>query len=182
MFGRRALGFALGLALPVTAAMAQPPAPDPAALDLARLLMARDETLYDDSDLNRFQARIENSLLASEGACNAFVPACRSAATAVAREFAPVVRRAERARSERITAFLLADSLRPDEMVRIAQYVRSDEGGRFLAALALLRQGDRTERRRELERSLARTDADWLAAARARFRQNTRNLPGAPPR
>ena len=184
MIGCRAFGFALGLALalPLSAAPAQP-APDPAALDLARVLMARDESLYDDADVSRFQARVENSLLASPGACNAFVPACRSAAAEVAREFAPAVRRAERARSERITAFLLADSLRPEEMARIAHYVRSDEGGRFLAALALLRQPDRTERRRrELERSLARTDPDALAEARARFRRATRNLPGPPPR
>lgn len=182
MTGRYALALLLAAALPLSAAPAQPAAPDPAALDLARVLMARDESLYADADLGRFQARIENGLLASEGACNSFVPACRSAAAAVAREFAPAVRRSERERTERITALLLADALRPDEMARIAQYARSEEGGRFLAALALLRPDRSERRRRELERSLDRARGDMLAAARARFRQATRNLPSAPPR
>jgi hypothetical protein len=181
MIRRLALLLVAGFALP-RAALAQP-ALDPAALDLARVLLSRDETLYDDGDLRPFQARIENRLLASEGACNAFVPECRAAATQVAREYAPAYRRLERERTERITAYLLADTLRPDEMVRIGQYLRGDEGRRFLDALALLREPERTEqRRRELERSLARTGGDTLAAARASFRQRTRNLARPAPR
>lgn len=171
-----------GLALLPAAAPAQPPL-DPAALELARVLLSRDETLYGDADLTRFQARIENLLLAQEGACNAFQPACRAAATLVAREHAPAYRLAERARTERITAYLLADTLRPEEMVRIAQYLRGDEGRRLLDALALLREPDRTERRRrELERSLARASPDALGSARASFRQRTRNLARPAPR
>lgn len=182
---RLALCFAFGTFLPLSAALAQPaPAPaEPAALELARILMTRDETLYDDADLNRVQARIENSLLASDGACNPFVAECRAAATQVAREFAPAFRQSERARAERITAALLGESLSPAEMANIVQYVRGPEGGRFLDALAMLRHPDRTERRRrEIERGLARTNPDSMVAARARFRQRTRNLPAPAPR
>jgi hypothetical protein len=170
------------LALPA-AALSQPgAAPDPAALDLARLLMSRDETLYNDADLNRFQTRVERELLAMDGACNPFVRECQAAAITVARQYAPAYRQAERARAELVTAFLLSDTLQPAEMVHIAAYLRSDEGRRFLEALAILRQDDRTrDRRRELERRLARTTPDVLGPARALFRQQTRNLPQPAP-
>lgn len=171
--------------MPLSAAPAQtvPAAPDPAALDLARILLTRDETLYDDADLVRFQARIERELATTEGACDPFHSECRGAATIVAREFAPAYRLSERERTERITAYLIADTLRPDEMARIVLYLRGDEGSRLLDLLTRLRQPERTEqRRRELQRTLARTTSDPLAAARALFRQRTRNLPRALPR
>jgi hypothetical protein len=173
------------IAMPAPAA-AQPPL-DPAALDLARVLMQRDPTLYDDADTSRIQARIENLLLAEQGACNAFVPACRAAATAAAQLYAPAFRQEERARRERITAYLLSDMLRPEEMARFALYLRGEEGGRLLAALAMLamlrRDDDRVQRRRrELERMLERTTPGAMADARAEFRRRSRNLPGAPPR
>jgi hypothetical protein len=166
-----------------TPAAAQP-ALDPAALDLARVLMARDQSLYDDADGDRIQSRIENLLLAEQGACNAFVPACRSAATAAAQRYAPAFRTEERARRERIAAYLLADMLRPEEMARFAQYLRGEEGGRLLAAVAMLRRDDDRvqRRRRELERMLERTTPGAMADARADFRRRSRNLPGAPPR
>ncbi len=185
MIGRSLAFIIAGLVLPLSAAPAQPapPAPDPAAVDLARLLMTRDESLYGDADLVRFQARIEHDLAGLDGGCDPFNSDCRGAATIVAREHAPAVRQSERERTERITAYLLADSLRPDEMARLVVYLRGDEGGRFLDALALLRQPDRTEqRRRELRRIVERTTPDALVAARARFRQRTRNLPRALPR
>jgi hypothetical protein len=175
--------FILCAAMPLAGAVAQPPALDPAALDLARLLMSRDETLYDDADLSRFQTRVERDLLAMEGACNPFVRECQAAAITVARQYAPAYRQAERERAERITGYLLADSLRPEEMTHIAAYLRGDEGRRFLEVLALLRQPDRTEdRRRDLQRMLARTTPDVLGPARALFRQRTRNLPQPAPR
>jgi len=184
MIRRLAFLFIAGIALPLSSASAQRPPPlDPAALDLARVLLSRDEGLYGDGDLRRFQARLENSLLASDGACNPFVAECRAAATVVAREFAPAYRQSEREKLERITAYLLADSLRPDEMARSAQYLRTEEGRRFLDAVTLLRDSGRTERRRrELETMLGRANTDGLAAARARFRQRTRNLPAPAPR
>jgi hypothetical protein len=166
--------------LPLSAVPAQPAAPAPAALDLARLLLARDESLYQDADLVRFQARIERDLATLEGGCDSFSSDCRGAATIVAREYAPAFRLAERERTERITALLLAESLRPEEMTRIILYVRGDEGGRFLDALTRLRDPAWTgPRRRALERSLARGASDPLTAARALFRQRTRNLPRA---
>lgn len=167
-------------AWPQSVAAQAPAAPDPAALDLARVLVARDPSLYDDADIVRIQARIERALTGANDGCDPSHSECRAAAADVAREFAPAYREAERARTERITAFLLADMLRPEEMARIAQYLRSAEGGRFLDAWALLRDRDRSrQRRRELERQLDRTIPDALAAARARFRQRTRNLPRA---
>lgn len=164
-------------------AAAQPPL-DPAALDLARVLMARDQTLYDDADTSRLQSRIENLLLAEPGACNAFVPACRAAATAAAQQYAPAFREQERSRRERITAYLLSDMLRPEEMARFAQFLRGEEGGRLLAAVAMLRQDDDRvqRRRRELERMLERTMPGAFADARADFRRRSRNIPRAAPR
>ena len=170
----------LAIALP---AEAQPPL-DPAALDLARVLMQRDPTLYDDADSSRIQSRIENLLLAEQGACNAFVPACRAAATAAAEQYAPAFRQEERLRRERITAYLLSDMLRPAEMTRFAQYIRSEEGSRLLAAVAMLRQDDDRvqRRRREIERMLERTMPGAMADARAEFRRRSRNIPRAAPR
>lgn len=171
-------GLAILLAISAAPALAQGVAPDPAALDLARLLMTRDETLYDDSDTTRIQARIENQLLASDGACNPFQSECRGAATDVARQFVPAYRQSERTRREQVTAYLISDNLRPDEMARLSTYLRSDEGTRLLTTLAMLRDPDRSERRRrEIERNLDRTAPDAMAAARAQFRQRTRNLP-----
>ena len=117
------------------------------------------------------------------GACNPYLNECQAAAAAVAREFAPSFRQGERARAERITAYLLADTLRPEEMARIAQYLRGEEGGKLLGALALLRQPERTERRRrELDRLVPRGGLGSLDAALARFRHLTRNIPRAAPR
>ena len=180
MIGRLAVLIAAA-ALPCGAAFAQAAAPDPAALDLARLLMARDETLYDDGDTSRIQARIENQLLASEGACNPFQSECRGAATQVAREFAPAFRQSERARSEQITALLIADHLSGEELTRTLQYLRGDDGGRLLGLLTMLRDPELTQRRRrELERGVERTTPDAMVAARAQFRRLTRNLRPAP--
>jgi len=172
-------------ALPFAPAPAQAPsaAPDPAALALARFLMTRDETLYDDADITRFRARIERELATMEGACDPFQSECRGAAVGVAQEFAPAVRLAERARTELITAYLLADTLSPGEMTRISAFLESDEGRRFLDAWAALRDPEHDERRRrELQRAIDQTNPDALAAARRTFRQRTRNLPRALPR
>jgi hypothetical protein len=164
-------------------AAAQPPL-DPAALELARVLMQRDQTLYDDADPSRIQSRIENLLLAEPGACNAFVPACRAAATQAAARHAPAFRQSERERRERITAYLLSDRLQPAEMARFAQYLRSEEGGRLFSAIEMLRQDDDRvqRRRRELERMLERTMPGAMAEARTEFRRLSRNVPRAAPR
>ena len=183
MRGRLAALLAMGLLAMPDGVAAQPPL-DPAALELARVLMQRDETLYDDADLSRIQSRIENLLLSEQGACNAFVPACRAAATAAAQQYLPAFRQSERDRRERITAYLLSDALRPAEMARFAQYLRGEEGGRLLGALAMLRRDDDRvqRRRRELERMLERTTPGAIADARAEFRRRSRNIPRAAPR
>lgn len=182
MIGRLAVLIAAA-ALPCGGAFAQTAAPDPAALDLARLLLSRDETLYGEIDTGDIQNDIANRLLALRESCDSRATECQSAAHEAARQFAPSFRQSERARREQITAYLIADDLRPDELARLAQYLRSDEGGRLLDMLASLRDPERTRaRRRELERMLQRTTPDVFAAARARFRQLARNLPQPAPR
>lgn len=175
-----ALAGPLAWSVPVAA---QLPPLDPAALELARVLMRRDPSLYGDADLNRARARIENLLLAEPGACNSFVPACRAAATAAAERYAPAFRDSERERQERINAYLLQDTLRPGEMARFAAFLATEEGARLFGAIAMLRDGARSDRRRrELSRDIERTTPGALAEARVLFRQRSRNLPGAPPR
>jgi len=179
-----ALLIAGALVLPAAAA-AQPPAaaPDPAALDLARLLMSRDLTLYDDADLGRFRARIESALLGLEGTCNPRATECQTAATQIATRFAPILRQHVRERSELLTAATLARTMRPEEMVRVAAWLRSEEGRHFLDAWAALRDPDgMRERRRALEGDLAETAPAVFNTARTLFRQQSRNLPQAPPR
>jgi hypothetical protein len=170
------------IALPLTAAPAQP-APDPAAIELARILMTRDESLYADTDDGGARGQLQEALLAAPGGCNPRLNECQTAAADVAREFAPAFSRNERARAERITAYLLADTLRPEEMARMAQYLRGPDGGKLLDAVALLRRPDRTaRRRRELDRLVPRAGLGSVDAALARFRQVTRNIPRAAPR
>lgn len=182
MIARLAAFLIACIVLPLTAAPAQQ-APDPAALELARILMTRDESLYADADEGGPRQQLQEALLASPGACNPYLNECQAAAAAVAREFAPGFRQNERARAERITAYLLADTLRPEEMARMAQYLRGPDGGKLLGALALLRQPDRTERRRrELDRLVPRGGVGSLDAPLARFRHLTRNIPRAAPR
>lgn len=165
------------------AALAQSAAPDPAALDLARLLLSRDETLYGEIDTSDIEADIANRLLAPGEYCDNRQTECQSAAHTAAQQFAPTFRQAERARREQITAYLISDNLRPEELARVAQYLRGGEGGRLLDMLAMLRDPDRSRaRRRELERMLQRSMPDVLTAARARFRQLTRNMPQPAPR
>lgn len=177
--------FAAFLLFGVTAApAAAQPAPDPAALELARVLMAQDASLYGDNDLGSVRGRVEQMLLAEPGACNPNLSDCRMAAQAAVEQFGPAFLQEERARQERINALLLADTLRPEEMAHFAQYLRSPEGARLTLALGLLRDNDRTgRRRRELERTMARTTPPAaIAQARAAFRRMTRNIPTAPPR
>jgi hypothetical protein len=163
-------------------AAAQPPL-DPAALDLARVLMGRDASLYRDTDLGSVRGRIEQALLGEPGACNPTLADCRMAATTAVQHFAPAFQQEERSRQERINAYLLADLLRPEEMAHFAQYLRSPEGSRLTLALGLLRDNDRNgRRRRELERMMARNPPAAIVQARAEFRRLSRNIPGAPPR
>lgn len=179
---KRLAALLIAAALPAAPLSAQT-APDPGALDLARLLMSRDDTLYGDIDTGDIQTNIANQLLAPGDVCDNRRTECQSAAHAAAQQFAPAFRQSERARREVLTAYLISDTLRPGELARVGQYLRSDEGDRLLAMLAMLRDPQRTRtRRRELERTLDRTVPNVLAAARARFRQLTRNMAQPAPR
>lgn len=179
---RGRLAFLLLLATAPLPALAQPPL-DPAALDLARVLMTQDDSLDGDADIGSVRGRIENMLLREPGACNPSLSDCRLAAASAVDRFAAAFMQEERERRVRINAYLLADQLRPEEMVRFAQFLRSPEGSRLVAALSLLRDNDRTaRRRRELERSMERAPPAALAGARAEFRRLSRNIPAAPPR
>lgn len=181
MIGRLTALVAAGLATAPALAQRAPPL-DPAALDLARLLLERDETIRGEEDLGSIRARIAEELLASN-ACDPGVLDCRNLASEVAREFAAGYRESERTRHERITAYLIADRLQPAQMVHVAQYLRSGEGVALLETLAMLREPERTERRRrEIERTLERTVPRASVAALAQFRERSRYLPRARPR
>lgn len=171
------------LLLPSAPARAQTASPDPAALDLARLLMSRDPSLYDDADPGRFRSRLENGLLGTPGACDPRGSECQAVAAEIAAEYAPALRRDYRDRSERLTAAALVQALRPEEMAHVAAWLRSGEGGHFLDAWAALRGADQArQRRRLLEGDLAQTAPAIFNPARASFRQRSRNLPQAAPR
>ena len=171
------------LALPATAhAQAAPPPPE--AITLARLLMTGEETTQDEDTVARIRTRIQNTLLSEPGACNPGTPGCIGEARAAAQQFAPVFMRGELARREQINAFLLADTLTPQEMARFAQFLGGADGQKLLAAMIRLRQPDGSDRRRrELERSIQPSATPGaMAQARALFRQRTRNMPAAAPR
>jgi len=170
-------------ALILPAASAQPPsaATDPAALDLARLLMSRDQSLYDDADLGRFRVRIANALLGTEGTCSPANTECQAAAAEIAAQFAPALRQTQRERSERLTAALLARRMGPEEMAHVAAWLRSDEGRHFIDAWGSLRDPDSVRERHEL-RDPAQSAPAIMNPARALFRQRSRNLPQPAPR
>ena len=185
MIARLAALLIAGALLLPAAAAAQPSsaAADPAALDLARLLMSRDQSLYDDADLGRYRARIESTLLGMAGTCDSRAPECHAAASQIAARLAPIHRQHVRERSERLTAAALAARMRTDEMSRVSAWLRSDEGRHFLHAWAALRDPDSMrERRRALEGDLAESDPPVFNTAIALFRRQSRGLPQAPPR
>jgi hypothetical protein len=168
------------LILPAASAQAPAAAPDP-ALDLARLLMSRDPTLYDDADLGRFRVRLANALLGSEGSCSPANTDCQGLAGAVAAQFAPALRQTQRDRSERLTAATLARRMSPGEMTHAAAWLRSDEGRHFLDAWGSLREPDSVRERRELS-DPAHSAPAIFNPARALFLQRSHDLPQPAPR
>jgi hypothetical protein len=154
---------------------------DPAALDLARLLMSRDPTLYDDADLGRFRSRLQNALLGSPGACSPSNTQCQALAGQIAAQYAPALRQAQRDRSEQLTAATLARTMSAEEMAHVAAWLRSDEGRHFIDAWGSLRDADHVRERREL-RDPAQSAPAIFNPARALFRQRSVNLPQPAPR
>jgi len=178
-----ALLMAGALVLPAAPARAQTAAPDPAALDLARLLMSRDPSLYDEADLGRLRNRIQTALLGSEAPCNTRASECQAAAAEIGGRYAPALRQHLRLRSEQLTAAALQRAIRPEEMVRVASWLRSAEGSHFLEAWAGLRDPDAVrQRRRAIEGDLAESAPAIFNAARGELRQRSRNLPQPAPR
>jgi hypothetical protein len=170
--------------LVVPPAMAQTPsaaAVDPAALDLARLLMSRDPSLYDDADLGRFRSRLQTVLLGSEGTCAPSNTECQALAGEIAAQYAPALRQAQRDRSERLTAATLAGTMSVDEMIHVAAWLRSEEGRHFIDAWGSLRDSDHVRERRAL-RDPAQSAPAIFNPARALFRQRSVNLPQPAPR
>jgi hypothetical protein len=181
MFARLATFLMAGaMILPAASAQAPTAAPDP-ALDLARLLMSRDQTLYDDADLGRFRVRIANALLGTESSCSPANADCQALAVEIAGQFAAALRQSQRDRSERLTAATLARRMSPGEMAHVAAWLRSDEGGHFVDAWGSLRDPDSVRERHEL-RDPAQSAPAIMNPARALFRQRSRNLPQPAPR
>lgn len=170
--------------LAATPGWAQSAPPPPAAVALSRILMTGEENVQDEDGISRIRTRIQNDLLSEPGACNPRATGCISEARAAAQQFAPVFHRAELARRERINASLLADSLTPEEMNRMVQYLQGQDGQKLLATLLRLRQPERNDRRRrDLEQQIEASPVPGaMAQARAVFRQRTRHLPAAAPR
>lgn len=165
-----------------SAAGGQPSPPPEPAIDLARLLMQRDETLYDDADGTRLITQLREALLATPGGCNPFLADCRAAAETIARRYAADFRAAERARAETIMGRWIAARMSGAEAARVGALLRSEDGDRLLALMGGLRAAREVERRR---RELSRSETDInrpLADARAVFRSETRDIPRAPPR
>jgi hypothetical protein len=168
--------------LAASAAGAQPSAPPPAALDLARLLMQRDETFYDDADGSRLIVRLREALLQAPGGCNPRMSECSGPADAIARRYAVAFRDAERAQAELIVARFIAERMSGDEAARLAALLRSPDGERLSSLVAALREPRETaRRRRELGRNQGTLNGP-LDEARAVFRRETRDAPRAPPR
>jgi hypothetical protein len=182
MIARLSLALIAGaLILPAASAQTPSGAADPAALDLARLLMSRDQSLYDDADIGRFRVRIANALLGTEGTCSPANTDCQAIAAEIADQFAPAFRQSQRERSEQLTAALLARRMRPEEMAHAAAWLRSGEGTHFILAWGALRDPDSIRERREL-RDPAQSAPAIMNPARALFRQRSRNLPPPAPR
>lgn len=165
--------------LPLHASPAQPPAPDPAALELARVFLGFFPQPSAPSEADE-ERRVEEMLLSPlnrDAPCDRNDAECRAAAQAVARIYAPQGRRAAREHDERRLAFLFADGLSPDQLGRLAAHLRTEEGRLFLDAWRTMLTPISPQRRREIECRLSRTGPRPYDEARALFRQRTAHLP-----
>jgi hypothetical protein len=181
MIGRLAFAILAGVALPLPG-MAAPltPEPAPAALEIARALF---DMLSPRREPERAveEMSIEEGLLNgldSEPACDASNAECRAAARSVARLYAPEVHRLDRERRIRFFAYLLQDRMSPDQLVRVAAHLGTDEGRLFLEAWSTVFSGDGPSPRwREIEAHLAATMPSAMRDAHALFRRRTAHLP-----
>jgi len=180
---RRLLLLCAASLLPWTAAGAQPlpPDPDPAALEVARLILASTPIVTRPVDVANEERALERTLLhvgLEHRPCDRANPECLAAARSVAREFAPLMNQGGERRRERLLAYQLADRLRPAQLANMAAFFRSADGRAFVEAWRMLWQaGSSRERLEEIERQASvGQPSPWRDAVR-RFRELTAHLP-----
>lgn len=171
--------------LPWTAAGAQPlpPDPDPAALEVARLILAATPIAIPSADVALEERTLEFSLLyvrPDYRPCDRANPECQAAARSVAREFAPLMNRGGQRLRERILAYQLADRLRPEQLRGMAAFFGSADGRAFVEAWRTLWAAPPSrERREEIERRAHAGQPEPYRDAIRRFRELTAHLPRA---
>lgn len=158
-----------------------PPDPDPAAVEVARIMIAsiphpRARVSGDAEEERRIEETLL-SVLTPERPCDRNNEECRAAAQAIARQFAPAASRRGREVRERITAYALMDVLRPDQLGRLAASLRTEEGRLFIEAWNSLWNGRAPQRQDEIECRARERGPNPDADARALFRQRTAHLP-----
>lgn len=170
--------------LPWTAAGAQPlaPDPDPAALEVARLILAATPIAVRPVDVALEERTLEFSLLyvrADYRPCDRANPECQAAARSVAREFAPLMNQGGERLRERILAYQLADRLRPEQLRGMGAFFRTADGRAFVEAWRTLWQAPAPsrERREEIERQAQVGQPSPYRDAVRRFRDLTAHLP-----
>lgn len=180
---RLALLLFAGLMASSAASRAQPlpPDPDPAAVEVARIMIASipRPRVHVSSDAEE-ERRIEESLLsalAPERPCDRNNGECRAAAQAIARQFAPAVTRRDRELGERMMAYALMDALRPDQLGRLAATLRTEDGRLFIQAWNSLWTGRAPQRQDEIDCRARERLPNPYAEARILFRQRTAHLP-----
>jgi hypothetical protein len=183
----RRLAFAIlaGLALPLpslAAPLTREPAP--AALEIARTLFDLLGPRLDPDIARREQRMVEQSMeedllapLESEPPCDRSTAECRAAARAVAGVYAPEALRLDRERRVLFFAYLLQDSMSPDQLSRVAAHLGTDEGRLFVEAWRTILPGTPSPRWREIEAHLVATMPSASLDARALFRRRTAHLP-----
>lgn len=170
-----------GVAASASAGRAQPlPSdPDPAAIEVARIMIASipRRPVASDTEAERGIEGALLSVLASEPPCDRNNAECRAAAQAIARQFAPAVSRRDRELRERMMAYALMDSLRPDQLGRLAATLRTEEGRLFIEAWTSLLTGRAPRRQDEIECRAHERLPNPYAEAHILFRQRTAHLP-----
>ena len=179
----RALPLFAAALLSGASAAAQPSVaadPDPAAVEVARLLLtALPRAQSTDAEVTREQQRLEETFLNVRypDACDRTNADCLAAARAVAREYAPAIVRRLQMQRERELAYGLMGRLSPEQLARLATFFRSADGHVFADAWGALWRPASPEQRRVIEcRAQAGLPEPW-AEARRSFRERTASLP-----
>jgi hypothetical protein len=168
---------------PWTAAGAQPlpPDPDPAALEVARLILAATPFTTRPVDVANEQRMLEFSLLAVRAdyrPCDRANPECLAAARSVSREFGPLMNQGGERLRERILAYTLADRLPPEQLHRMSAFFSTPDGRAFVEAWRTLWQAAPSrERMRQIELQAQVGQPSPFQDAIRRFSELTADLP-----